>query len=169
MSRHGASPGIGHPVITAEAQLSLQGTEGGAGLGHPTSPHMGQTHIGSSVAGALQHLAHIVIIPGALDVMPRPLIGQYIRPLIGWQSRHDPRTCCLSRTRGCSEGGSGGDSQRGLRDSPLTSEEDRRPLRWSLMSRLRERMSWTFSLIEFIHLKSLQISPKVKLKLRVFE
>ena len=48
-----SSPGIGHPVIAAEAQLPLQGAEGGAGLGHTASPNMGQGHIGAGEAGAL--------------------------------------------------------------------------------------------------------------------
>ena len=58
-----SSPGICHPVITTEAQLSLSGTEGGAGLRDPAPPHVGQSHVRVSETGALQHLTHIIIIP----------------------------------------------------------------------------------------------------------
>ena len=76
---------------------------------------------------------------------------------------HSP--CCLSHTRGCSEEGSGEDTRPW--GSPQTSEEGRRPLPWSLSLLQGGRRSWTFSLIEFIRIKSLQSSPKVKLQLRV--
>ena len=159
------SPGISHPVITTEAELPLQGAEGGTGLRHPAPPHVRQTHVCPGETGALQHLTHVVIVPREEGVMLRPSDWS-IQPSDWLVASNDLLTCCLTRTRGCSEGGSGEDTPP--RDLTLAAAA-RRPLLVSLVSGLRGRMCWTSSLIEFIRLKSLQSSAKVKLQLRVFE
>ena len=92
-----------------------------------------------------------------------PLIGHYKRPLIGCWPPHIT-TCYRSRKRGWCVRGSGGD--RPPPGSPLHRAAGPSPGP-SLRSLLRGRAARTSSLSQFIRLKSLLISPRVKLQLRV--